>query len=363
MKTARTDRGRQQLGIALIIVMISIFVLTMLAGGFAYSMKVETRLARNANSETELEWLGRSGVEYARWVLANSLKNPQQPYDSLDQPWATGTGFLGPTNAPIAEVQNPVTLGGGKFTWKIVDMERKVNINVAPEPVLKQALIQMGVDASSETVITGSILDWIDPDNNAHLEGAETEYYQGLEPSYEAKNGPIDDMSELLLIKGVTPEVFWGGVATNHPQGALQPRGGRFGMQNTAPVFSGGLVDLFTPVSSGRINLNTASADVIQLVVPGGDRMAAEAIVGGRSGEADPSGLLGPYRSVSDVQRVPDIPRGGPILQALTQYCDTRSTTFEVTVDAEINGYHRHFVAILYRANDHDVQVVNFYWK
>src|SRR5215472_8822434 len=52
--------------IALIIVMICIFVLTILAGGFAYSMKVETRLARNANSEVELEWLGRSGVECAR---------------------------------------------------------------------------------------------------------------------------------------------------------------------------------------------------------------------------------------------------------------------------------------------------------
>ena len=49
-------------GIAMVIVMISIFVLSILAGGFAYSMKVETRLARNANSETELEWLGRSAI-------------------------------------------------------------------------------------------------------------------------------------------------------------------------------------------------------------------------------------------------------------------------------------------------------------
>src|ERR1035437_581196 len=77
---------RSERGIALIIVMISIVVLTILAAGFAYSMKVETKLARNANSEAELEWLGRSGVEYARWVLANSLLDPTQPYDSLDQP-------------------------------------------------------------------------------------------------------------------------------------------------------------------------------------------------------------------------------------------------------------------------------------
>ena len=72
-------RRSSQNGIALIIVMISVMVLTVLAAGFAYSMKVETKLARNANNEAELEWLGRSGVEYARWVLANSLLDPTQP--------------------------------------------------------------------------------------------------------------------------------------------------------------------------------------------------------------------------------------------------------------------------------------------
>src|ERR1035441_5188747 len=161
--------------IALVIVMISIFVLTMLAAGFAYSMKVETKLARNANSEAELEWLGRSGVEYARWVLANSL-DPTQPYDSLDQPWATGSGWLGPTNAPIAEVQQNVHLGTGTFNWKIIDLERKFNIN-SPEPlmqqVLPQALTLMGVSPSDATPIINSILDWIDIDDQTRPEGAE----------------------------------------------------------------------------------------------------------------------------------------------------------------------------------------------
>src|SRR5512141_3198960 len=105
---------------AMVIVIISLLVLSALAAGFAFAMKVETKLARNANSEAELEWLGRSGVEYARWVLANSMMNPQEPYDSLDQPWATGSGWLGPTNAPIAEVEQNVHLGAGTFNWKIV---------------------------------------------------------------------------------------------------------------------------------------------------------------------------------------------------------------------------------------------------
>ena len=170
--------------------MISIFVLSMLAAGFAYSMKVETKLARNANNEAELEWLGRSGVEYARWVLANSLLNPMQPYDSLDQPWATGSGWLGPTNNPIAEVQNPFTLGKGTVSWKITDLESKFNINT-PEPILQQVLPQaltlMGVAPGESTPIVNSILDWIDPDDQTHIEGAENSDYESAKPPYLAK--------------------------------------------------------------------------------------------------------------------------------------------------------------------------------
>src|SRR3954462_10003532 len=92
---------REEQGIALIIVMISVFVLTMLAGGFAWSMKVETKLARNANSESQLEWLGRSAIECARWELAQQLTIAQEPYDALNQVWAGGMGGAGTSNSPL----------------------------------------------------------------------------------------------------------------------------------------------------------------------------------------------------------------------------------------------------------------------
>ena len=353
--------------IALVIVMISIFVLTMLAAGFAYSMKVETKLARNANSEAELEWLGRSGVEYARWVLANSL-DPTQPYDSLDQPWATGSGWLGPTNAPIAEVQQNVHLGTGTFNWKIIDLERKFNIN-SPEPlmqqVLPQALTLMGVSPSDATPIINSILDWIDIDDQTRPEGAETEYYQNQRPAYASKNGPIDDITELLLIKGITPEIYYGISATNYQPGYFSQERNRVGLPAGAmPGVTVGLKDLFTPLSDGKININTASAEVLQLI-PGVDALAAEAIVSGRSGEADPSapGMMGPYRSVGDVGRLPELPRGGPLMSMLNQFCDTRSRTFQVQVDADVGGYKRTFYAVLGRNTPRDVQILTFYWK
>ncbi len=365
--TRHASRLTPQHGIALVIVMISVMVLTILAAGFAYSMKVETKLARNANSEAELEWLGRSGVEYARWVLANSLMDPTQPYDSLDQPWATGSGELGPTNAPIAEVQNPFTLGRGTVTWKITDLERKFNIN-APEPVLQQILPQafnlIGVSPGDSTPAVNSILDWIDPDDQTHVEGAESRDYEALDPPYDAKNGPIDDISELLLIKGITPEMYYGAAATNYQPTYFSQDRNRFSRNSAAPpLVTAGLRDLFTPLSDGKININTASAEVLQLI-PGVDDLAAQAIVSGRAGEPDPNapGMLGPYRNVGEIQmKAPNIPLA--LVSQITPYCDVRSRTFQVQVDADVGGYKRTFYAILGRNNPRDVQILSFYWK
>jgi general secretion pathway protein K len=359
-----SPRSPDASGIALIIVMISVTVLAILAGGFAYSMKVETRLARNSNSETQLEWLGRSGVEYAKWILAEQMRIPGEPYDALNQVWAGGPGGIGTTNSPLMDVQREVTLANGSFTWKIVDLERKANINIAPEPILEQGLKLLGADPSDTTPVVGAILDWIDRDDNVHLQGAENDYYESLSPPYSAKNGPIDDLSELLLIKGITPDIYWGPNSTNHQVAAFQHRQNPVrppppGEMAPYPI---GLVDLFTPISGGKININTASAAVLQLI-PGVDRVVAEAIVAGRDGEDDGSGLLGPYRDVAQAGRMPEV---NPLLiRQLQQYCDVRSYTFEVQVDAQVSGYKRQFVAIITRprGNPRDMQVLSFYWK
>src|SRR5436190_12395651 len=83
----RTDRG-----IAMIIVMMVIIVFSVLAGGFAYSMKVETKLARNTSWEADMEWLGRSGVELGKYSLATYLMagGQESAYTGTDQVWAGG---------------------------------------------------------------------------------------------------------------------------------------------------------------------------------------------------------------------------------------------------------------------------------
>ena len=91
---------RSEQGIAIMVVLVSIFILAALAGEFAARMKVETRLAMNANNDAEMEWLARSGIEWARYVVGEQLTIPNEPYDSLDQVWAGGPGGTNVISSP-----------------------------------------------------------------------------------------------------------------------------------------------------------------------------------------------------------------------------------------------------------------------
>jgi general secretion pathway protein K len=359
----RTRSGSDNGGIALVIVMISIFVLTMLAAGFAYSMKVETRLAQNAFNEAELQWLGRSGVQYCRWILAQQLAIPNEPYDALNQVWAGGTGGMGTSNSPLAAVESELQLGHGSFTWKIVDLDRKANINTAGDAMLQQALNLMGGDAAEMTPIVNSILDWIDPDNRTRIEGTESDYYESLDPPYQAKNAPMDDISELMFVKGITPELYLGSASSNYMDSVFMKREARFGHDSQMPLYSGGLADLFTTMSSGQININTADSSVLQLI-PGVDAIMADAIVSARGGGDDGSGMSGPFRNTTPNflwTRVPGL--NLEVARRIGEFCGVRSRVFEVQIDAQVGGTRRTYYAILGRNNPRDVQVLSFYWK
>src|SRR3954464_15310291 len=130
----RIPPPRHDRGIAMIIVMLVIVVLSVLAGGFAYSMKVETKLARNTSWESDMEWLGRSGVELGKYALAMqlTLPPPESMYTGLNQFWAGAPPS--PTNEVFFGMSlKDVQLGDGKFTVSIVDMERKFNLSAVTE--------------------------------------------------------------------------------------------------------------------------------------------------------------------------------------------------------------------------------------
>jgi type II secretory pathway component PulK len=356
-------------GIALIMVMCAIFVLTAMAAGFALSMKVETKLGQNANSEQQLLWLGRSGVELARYVLSQELTVPNQPYDALNQKWAGGSGSMAESNSVLSSLSlDNYPVGDGTVSIKIIDLERKVNINTAIYPansqMILQALTLMGVDANDISVVSDSILDWISPAGPARVAGAESDYYQGLLVPYYAKNAPIDDLSELLLVKGIWdhPEIYWGGTATNHEPAQFQHKLGLGTAPGQIPDYPFGLANIFTPFSTGKINVNTADANVLQMI-PGVDAAMADAIIkqragpDGAEGTDDDTPFSDPSLALQGAGLDPNTTK-----QSAT-VCTVRSFTFEVHVTAQISGYKREYVAILARNSATDIEVLSFYWK
>lgn len=346
-------------GLALIIVMVVITFFSILVAGFSYSMKVETRLARNSGFDSEMDWLGRSGIELAKYVLGQQRTIPNEPYDSLNQKWAGGPGN---SNSVLADVRlDNLAIGRGTVSVKITDCERKLNINMADELVLTHALSVIGVEAVESSSIVGSILDWIDLDDNNHMGGAESDYYQQFDPPYVAKNGPIDDINELLLVKGVTPELFWGPKYSG-PPGVSQASHSRLGREPERITYSIGLVDVFTPFGTRFVNINTASATVLQMF-PEVDENVANSIIQFRAG---PDGQDGtdddtPFRNIAQLMSVPGVPR--EFIPMMTRYFGIQSYTFEVEAKVQLDDRQRTYCAILRRVDQRNIQVLNIWWK
>lgn len=356
-KKQHPSRHVQQSGIALVIVMVVVLALGIMAAHFSFSMKIETRLAMNTTRDPDMEWMGRSGVELAKYVLAEKMNIPiENQYDALNQMWAGGP--FGTNDVLSAVSLEGVPLGDGIINVRIEDLERRFNINVHGPTIMAQALLYMGVDSFQSAVIMDSLMDWVDVDVAVRLNGADEEDYL-TEPNppfspYLVKNGPIDDLSELLFIRGITPEIYFG-------LGAANPAMGPMGMPTGMGTGSFGLVDVFTAIGGAQVNINTAPAEVLQLI-PGMDENMAWEIVMTRAGFDGMDGTEDdiPFTRIQELSMVPSITPD--VQQSLGRYVTNRSNTFEVFVEARIDQYTRIFRALIVRMGRNQFAVLNMRW-
>ena len=348
------NSAKDQSGIALIMVMVVVLALGIMAAHFSFSMKIETRLAINTTRDPDMEWMGRSGVELAKYVLSEKMTIPiENQFDSLNQMWAGGP--FG-TNEVLAAISlRDVSLGDGIINVKIEDLERKFNVNVHGPEIIAQALLYMGVESFQSSVIMDSLMDWVDPDLMVRTNGADEEDYLAEPnppfPPYLVKNGPIDDLSELLFIRGITPEIYYG-IPSLDP--SMMPMGMGTG--------TFGLVDLFTAVGGFQVNINTASPAVLQMI-PGMDENLAFDIVMTRAGFDGVDGTEDdlPYVRIQDLLTVPSITPD--VMQSLRRYVTNRSNTFEVIVEAQIDEYSRIYRALIVRVSAREFAVLNMRWE
>jgi hypothetical protein len=109
--------------------------------------------------------------------------------------------------------KNPysVTIGDRDCDVYLSSENGKININGLNDKnreFLVNFLMKRDIDASDADIITDSILDWIDPDDLTHINGAEDGYYGSLPDPYKAKDAPFSSIEEMALVKGVTPAIF-----------------------------------------------------------------------------------------------------------------------------------------------------------
>jgi hypothetical protein len=123
-----------------------------------------------------------------------------------------------------------------------------------------------------------------------------------------------------------------------------------------------GLVDLFNTLGKPQMNINTASAEALQLL-PGVNDHIANEIIRTRAGldNIDGTDDDAPFHGTGELINVPGM--SPPLVAGLSAFCGVRSYTFEVRVDVEVNQYHRRLIAILLRNSQRDVQVINMRWE
>jgi DNA uptake protein ComE-like DNA-binding protein len=352
--------GKKNRGIAVLVALVAVTVLTILAGIFAYSMKVETHLAANANHDQQFYWIGVAGAQYACYVLD---QDKGSSHSDKMQYWAGGPGEGPQTNGPglLYPISHVDVSDAGWCELEMIDGERKVNINSAPAPLLQQVFNNMQMDPGDAATISDSILDWIDPDDATRAAGAESDYYQGQNPPYYAKNAPMDDITELWSVKGVKELIERGqenaataaGTLPRHNLGLGHALAGADNQVITFDDFT----KYFTTLSSGKIDINTADADSLMLI-PGMDQQSAESIIKFRSGVSGQDGET-PIQNPGQLAAAGVDPR---VAGQIGQFTTVKSSVWEVHITAHIGEFAREFVAVVAVTGSH-ASIVEFYGK
>lgn len=182
-------------GIALLLVLWVLTVLMVIAFAFSFSTKVETHSTLSFKEGMEKRFIAQAGIERGIMEIFYNKRFfniPEKETWRLD-----GTPYTG-------------EFSDGYYEVRIMDENGKVDINVAPDVLLKNLLIQFGLKNEDSDAIVDAIMDWKDTDDLRRLNGAESDYYMTLPNPYKAKNANFDSVEELVFVKGITQELLYG---------------------------------------------------------------------------------------------------------------------------------------------------------
>jgi general secretion pathway protein K len=298
-------KQKGQRGVALVLTLLILTILVVTGLELNRAIRVEASLAGNFRDLTQASYIAQSGVEIARALI----QEDDLTYDGPDERWAQFELLAYLSHQLFTE---------GYFTGRIVDESAKFNPNGlitrygSVDPKKRDQLERLLLLLRHEPGVIDAILDWLDPDEQRRTLGAEREYYMLLKPPYAPKNGPLDSLGEMLLIKGISPAIFYG---TDDKEG----------LRNYLTVYSDLSPDPRVNIDP-KININTASLPILMSLSPKVDQTMAQAVLDYRR--------LQPFRKLEDLR---SIPGWDEVYPAISSEISVRTNYFSV----EISGvYH-----------------------
>ncbi len=300
---------KSQRGVALILTLLITAILVTLIVEFNYSTQVGLRIAGNFRNDLQAYYLAKSGINIAISYLKYDLENTDT--DSLDEDWA--------------KPYPPIPVGEGFVKVITADENAKININKVVtdggklNEQIRDILHRLFEIAEADVAILDAIIDWIDPDDEPLPEGAESFYYGSLDPPYVCKNGPLDTLSELLMIKGVTDEVY------------------------------GKISKYLTVYSNGFVNINTAGKDVLMCLDEGMNEAMAQGIINYRTDK--------PFEGKEELKGVIN---NDEAYGRMSPIIDTKSNAFSVESIGLVERVEKKIRAVI---NREERQISCRYWR
>lgn len=229
-------------GVALILVLLMISIIIAITIQFTVTTRSELYEAANLRDSIKLLYIAKSGFNMGEALLYEDDKDVDSPHDD----WA---------KLVLLSAQSSILFDKGHFQLNIADESGKIQINKLVtnneyNDKIKEMLLRLlnlpefNLEEPETHDIVDAIKDWIDEDDETTEFGAENAYYQGLEQPYQCKNGKLDCVEELLMIKGITRDLFYG--------------------TDESP----GIAPFLTLHGEGKININTASTVILRVLNP-----------------------------------------------------------------------------------------------
>lgn len=223
-----------------------------------YQVRQKLTLAQRLDEKSKLHFIAQAAVKRA---IVELKKKEQKAYDVLGEIWSNNADAfrgmaIGDGKVDISYAYINEKSGICQSRYGLVDEERKININKAGAPVLERFFRNSaGLDETGAQELAASIIDWRDGDSQVSipLGSAEDIDYRSLQCPYEARDRDFEVLDEILLVKGMSQEVFEK------------------------------IKDYVTIYGSGKININTVSGPV--LLALGLDEAIVEDIMSFRAGE------------------------------------------------------------------------------